>query len=171
MLLAIVGWFRGFVAQLAAVVAILCGVWVGTYVKHWVGAHWAGAHPVVIFRALSWLVAMLAAFAALTLINVVGDRMGRAAHAGPVAWLDRALGIGAGAALGAVLASLLVLAAVRLPMGRYVEHSLARARTTRALLAGGATTCRMGGGFPGARGLRLEFLLAHDRLGRATPPI
>jgi uncharacterized membrane protein required for colicin V production len=171
LLLAVVGWFRGFVAQLAAVAALLSGVWAGTYVKQWVGAHWAGAHPAVVFGALSWLVAILSALAVLTLINVAGDRLGRAVHSGPVAWLDRAMGIAAGAAMGAVLASLLVLAAVRLPMGKFVEQSLARARTSRSLLAGGATACRMGGSFPGARGLKLEFLLAHHRLGSAATPI
>lgn len=139
--------------------------------KQWVGAHWAGAHPTVVFWALSWLVAILSAFAVLSLINVLGDRLGRAVQAGPVVWLDRTLGIGAGAAMGAVLASLLVLAAVRLPMGNFVEQSLARAHASRSLLAGGATACRLGGSFPGARGLRQEFLLAHHRLVSEEPPI
>jgi uncharacterized membrane protein required for colicin V production len=169
--LAILGWFRGLLAQLAAIAALLCGVWVGSFVKQWVGAHWAGAHPAVIFGALSWLVGVLSALAVLTLINFLGDRVGRAVHAGPLAWLDRTLGIAAGAGMGAVLASLLVLAAVRLPMGRVVEQSLSRARTSRSLLACGATACRMGGNFPGARGLRSEFLLAHDRLGREASRI
>ena len=171
LLLAVVGWFRGLAAQFAAVVALLSGVWSGTVVKDWVGAHWAGAHPTMIFWALSWLVAILSALAVLSLINVLGDRLGRVIQAGPVVWLDRTLGIGAGAMMGVVLASLLVLAAVRLPMGNFVERSLARAHASRSLLAGGAAACRMGGSFPGARGLRQEFELAHHRLVREAPPI
>jgi uncharacterized membrane protein required for colicin V production len=171
LLLAVLGWHRGFVGQLAAVVAILTGIWIGVVVKQWVGAHWAGAHPTVVFWALSWLVAVLSAFAALTLINVIGDTLGRAAQAGPVAWIDRTLGIAAGAVMGLVLASLLVLAAARLPMGSFVERSLARAHTSRSLLAGGAEACRLGGRFPGARGLRQEFVFAHQRLERESPSI
>jgi len=151
--------------------ALLSGVWAGTVVKQWVGAHWAGAHPTAVFWGLSWLVAILSALAVLSLINVLGDRAGRAVQSGPVAWLDRMLGIAAGALMGAVLASLLVLAAVRLPMGNFVEHSLVRARASRPLLTGGEAACRMGGSFPGARGLKQEFLLARHRLVRESSPI
>ena len=171
MILAIIGWFRGVVAQVAAVAGILGGVWVGAFVRQWVGTHWESAHPTVVFWALSWLVAVLAALAVITLVNVLGDRLGNAIHAGPLEWLDRAIGVGAGAAMGIVMASLLVLAAARLPMGHFVERSLAQARAPRVMLAGGAEACRIGRRFPGARGLGREFVTAHRRLEREAPAI
>ena len=151
--------------------ALLAGVWVGVFVKQWVGAQWAGAHPAVAFWALSWLVAILSGLAVVTLINVIGDRVGRAIQSGPVAWLDRTLGIAAGAVVGLGTASLLVLVAVRMPMGRNVEQALEHARTTRPLLAAGSKACERGARFPGARQLKREFVLAQRRLGREAPSI
>ena len=171
MVLAIIGWFRGVVAQAAAVLGILGGVWTGVVVKQWVGAHWQSAQPTVVFWALGWLVSVIAALAILSLINVLGDRLGRLIKEGPVGWLDRTLGIPAGAAMGLVTGSLLVLVAASLPMGHAVERSIAQAHASRPLLAGGAEACRLGRQFPGARGLGREFVSAHRRLEREAPSI
>jgi uncharacterized membrane protein required for colicin V production len=167
--LTVLGWFRGFVAQCAAVLAILGGIWAGATVKQWVGVHWLGAHPAVVFWALSWLVALLSGLAILALVDAFGDRVSQTLHKGPTGWLDAMLGMPAGAALGVAFASLLVLAAVRLPMGSTVERSLARSWAPRPLLAGGAKVCGAGARFPGALGLRREFVLALERLERGAP--
>jgi len=168
-ILAIIGWFRGGVAQVAAVAGILGGVGFGAVVRQWVGAHWESAHPTLVFWALGWLVSVLSALAIISLVNVLGDRLGRAIQAGPVGWLDRTLGVAAGTAMGIVMASLLLVAAARLPMGHLVERSLVQARAPRLLLAGGARVCRFGRRFPGARGLEREFVFAQHRLERETP--
>src|SRR5438093_9933742 len=169
--LAVLGWYRGLVAQLTSVVALLAGVWCGVAVKQWVGAHWQGAHPAVVFWALSWLVSLLVALTVVSLIQAAGNGASRWVDASHLAWLDRTLGIAAGAALGVVLACLLVLAAIRLPMGFAVDRGLDESRTTRSLLSIGADLCRQGHGFPGAPGLRREFLSARQRPERLSASI
>ena len=169
--LALSGWFRGIVAQLAAIAGLLGGVWAGALVNQWVGAQWVSAQPTAVFWALRWLVSVLAALTVISLINALGDRLSRAIQELPGGWLDRAFGIAAGAATGIVLASLMVMLAVRAPMGHFVERSIAQARAPRPLLTGGAEACRRGVRFPGARGLRREYVIALRRLERESPSI
>lgn len=169
--LAIMGWFRGVVAQLAAALGFLGGIWAGAVVKQWVGAHWESAQPTVVFWGLAWLVSIVAALAMLSFINLLGDHASRAIQSGPAGWLDRCLGIPAGAALGIVMSSLLVLSAAQLPMGPFVERSIAQAQAPHPLLAGGAEVCRIGYRFPGARGLRRMFVSTNRRLEREAPSI
>lgn len=169
--LAILGWFRGLIAQLASVAAIVGGVWVGAVVKQWVGGHWNGAHPTVIFWALTWVVTVLASLTVISLLNVLGDKLGQAIQSGPLGWLDRGLGIVAGAALGVVFASFMVLAAARLPMGATVERSLHTARAPRPLLEGGEAACVRFPRFPGACGLKKEFAFARRKWVRESPVV
>ena len=156
---------------MASVAAIVGGVWVGAVVKQWVGSHWHGAHPTVVFWALAWVVTVLAALTVISLVNVLGDKLGQAFQSGPLGWLDRGLGIVAGAALGVVFASFMVLAAARLPMGAFVEHSMRVARAPRPLLEGGEAACVRFSPFPGARGLKKEFAFARRKWVREAPEV
>ena len=167
--LAIIGWFRGLIAQVASVAAIAGGIWVGAVVKQWVGGHWNGAHPSVVFWALSWVTSVLAALALVSLLNVLGDRLGQAAQAVALGWLDRGLGVLAGAAIGAAVACVIVLSASRLPMGQSVHHSIIEASAPRLLVAGGERICARWPHFPGSRGLKKELAFARRKWARETP--
>lgn len=163
---AVVGWHRGLVAQVAAVLALVVGICVGAWVDRWVGARWTGAHPALIFSTLKWLVAVSACLAVVTMLTLFGDRLGARVQKGAVGWLDRAFGVPAGAAIGLALAGLVTLAAASLPVGHEIQHAVATARSPRWLLAAGSRACDAAEAVPGALATGSRFDAARHRLAR-----
>jgi hypothetical protein len=156
---------RGAVSQLAFLIGMVVGLWAAGWVSQWVGEHWLGARPAVVFWVLRWLVALLAGLSALAIAQWSGERVGQWLRDGPFGWLDRLLGVAAGAALGVVLATLLVLVSVRLVPGGHLAASLAASRCSLALIERGEQVCGAAARqLPASGWLRHEFGLAERRM-------
>lgn len=156
---------RGAVTQLAFVVGLLAGLWAASWVSQWVGAHWHGARPAVVFWTLRWLVAVLAGFSLLAVAQWSGERISESVKDGPFGWFDRLLGVAAGAALGAVVVSLLLVTTVRLTSRGDVTAAFAASRFPSPVLEQSEKACaRWGRVFPAGPWLRQEYTLASHRL-------
>ena len=138
---AIGGLFRGIVRQALGLVGVVVGLWVAVQISRWVGAHWQSARPAVVFWALRWLVAALAALVVASLFHWWAVTLRKAVQAGPAGWLDRALGVLLGAVIGVLWATALIALAVQAPGRLGLADEMARARTAPALLTVGARAC------------------------------
>jgi len=138
---AVRGLIRGSARQVLGVLGFAGGLWLAWQVSRWVGAQWLGARPAVVYWALRWLVAALAGLAVATLFRWWGERLGEAIHAGPAGWVDRALGLPLGAAVGMAwalgLVTVILLAPHSLGLGKVVAES----RAARVLVSAGARAC------------------------------
>jgi uncharacterized membrane protein required for colicin V production len=169
-LFAIRGYARGMIGQIFALAALLAGVWVAILTSQWVGVHWQGARPAVVFLALRWLVAGLAGLAIATLLQWAGEKLREAVHAGPAAWLDRSLGVVVGAGVAVLVITLILVVALIIPRPHEVADVASRAKVAPTLMTGGARACALGRGLvPGSRWLGYRFAeagrraKAHDR--------
>ena len=189
-LFAIRGFLRGLVAQVFVAIGVFGGVWAAARVYHWLGGHWGGAEPRVVFAVMRWLVTGLAGLAIASVFQWWGESLGKAVKSGPVGPVDRVLGVGVGVGLGAVIVTLALLVALSALWPRDFRRSVAAAPTTRLCLIGGETACRWAGdAFPGSRWLAERFREARGKrppgrvvkhvatgaggesgLGRAFPP-
>ncbi len=169
--LAIQGLFRGLIAQVLGLAGWILGIWAGAGIRQWVGAHWLGAHPAVVFWTLRWLATLLAAMAVVTLLHVLGDRIGRSVQDSPFGVLDRIGGVVAGAVMGLAIASVFILAVVRSPSPGWMRENLRQSRLAPRLLEGGADVCRRLGGTPGSPALRRQFVIAARSLERRNSTI
>ena len=148
-------------------------MWAASWVSQWVGAHWHGARPAVVFWVLRWLVAVLAGMSLLAVTQWLGERIAEWMKDSPLGWLDRVLGIAAGAALGALMVALLMLATVRLTSRGDVTAALAATRFSLPLMEQAERACdRWGRWVPAGSWLRQEFSLASHRIRgvRASGP-
>jgi uncharacterized membrane protein required for colicin V production len=169
--LAIRGVFRGTVPQVFTFFGLLLGLWAAVSVSQWVGAHWQGARPAVVFLALRWLVAALVGLAAASLMQWWGGLLGTAVRESPIGWLDRALGFAVGAAFGAMVCAGLVLLALLAPLPRGGTRWVARATATPLLMRGGERMCAVGNGqVPGSRWLQQRFQSAERRIALSAHP-
>ena len=171
LVLAIQGLFRGLIAQVLGLAGWVLGLWAGAGIRQWVGAHWLGAQPALVFWTLRWLATVLGAVAVVTFFHVLGDRAGRAVHDTPVGGLDRLGGVLVGAGVGLAIASVFVLTALRAPSPGWVRDGLRRSSLAPSLLQGGAIVCRKMGGYPGGPALRRQFVIAARSLERRMPTI
>lgn len=161
------GFFRGTVAQVFGFLGLVAGLWAAAWISHWVGQHWQGARPALVFLALRWLVAGLGGMAVASIFQWWGQHLGEAVKGGLVGWLDRTGGLAIGAALGAIVVAIVLLVALSLPLPKELEEAAARARVARPLMRGGARACAMTGDyFPGSAWLRGRFVAADRRAGR-----
>jgi len=152
------------VSQVFAVLGLVAGLWAAGWVSQWVGAHWDGARPAVAFLILRWLVVVLSAMAVAALFHFWGELLRDAVKATPLGWVDRPAGFVIGAALGAAVASFIVLSALLIPWPDALPHTAARARVSRPLMAGAASTCSLASRlFPGSNWLKDRFLAAEQR--------
>lgn len=166
---AIRGFFRGSVTQIFGLVGLIAGVVAAGWIARWVGHHWLGARPAVVFWTLKWLVAGLGGLAVATVVSWVGHQLQALLKTSPMGWMDRALGIPVGAATGLATMAALVLLALLAPAPRAIGRSVARARIAPALMAGGARTCWLGARVvPGTEWLGHRFEAA-ERRTRSTP--
>jgi hypothetical protein len=147
-----------------ALIGLFAGVWVAAMTSQWVAAQWLGARPALAFLVLRWLVACLAGLAVATLLQWCGNRFRDGVHAGPVAWLDRSVGVAVGAATAVIVATVVLLVAIVVPGPRTVSETAALARVAPPLMSGGARACQLAGiVMPGGRWLGLRFLAAERR--------
>jgi uncharacterized membrane protein required for colicin V production len=166
-LFAIGGYVRGAVAQLFGILGFLGGLWAATFVWSWVGEHWQGSRPVLVFMVLRWLVASLAGLAVASLFQWWGDSVGKAVREGPLGWLDQGVGLAIGAALGVGVGLLLLLGALstRFPSGP--ANAAARARVSEPAMATGIRVCTLGEAYlPGSGWLKQRFLAAKRHAAR-----
>ena len=173
---AVRGALRGSIAQAFFFVGLVAGLWAAGWVSQWVGEHWHSARPAVVFWALRWLVAILAGMSLVAIAQESGEHLSEAVRKGPLAWLDRALGVVVGAALGVLVVTLVVLAWVRLGPAGDVSNALARSRVSMTLVESGEQACEaVARVVPASGWLRREFAIAGRRMhglrsGGSTSP-
>ncbi len=167
LLFAIGGFVRGAVAQVFVVLGVLTGLWAAVFISGWVGAHWHGARPAILFLAMRWLVAALAGLALASLIQWWGDHLGKAVKESPLAWLDQGGGFLVGAGLGAVVGALILLGALTIQRPSEPAVAVAHARVGAPAMGVGAEICASGGTYlPGGDWLKQRFLAAKRRADR-----
>ena len=165
--LAIRGLYRGLIVQAFGVVGVVVGLWAAAWVSQWVGTHWQGARPAALFWALQWLVSLLAGLALAGLLHWWGTTLGEAVREGPLGWLDRSAGVLAGAAIGVLAVTGVVLLMLVAPGPRSIGDPAARARIAAPLMHGGSRACEWAGRWiPGGATLREGFLAAERRIVR-----
>ena len=167
-LFALQGFVRGLVAQTLGALGLLLGILAAVLTSRWVGAHWSGAQPAVVFWVLRGLVALLAGLAVATLFNVVGARGSAALRKISMGWLDRSGGIAAGVLVGLSVGCLVLLGSLRGPIPDWISRPAASARLTLPILKGGVAACTLGRNLPGSEGLRRQLLEATHRVGRSS---
>jgi hypothetical protein len=119
----------------------------------------------VVFWTLRWLVAVLAGMSLLAVAQWSGERIAEGLKDGPFGWLDRILGVAAGAALGAMVVAFLVLTTVRLTSYGEVTAAFAASRLSLPVAQQAEKACaRWGRVLPSGPWLRQEFALASHRL-------
>jgi hypothetical protein len=149
---------------------LLLGFFAAAWVLRWVGAHWEGARPAVVFWAMKWLVAALAGLVIAAMFQWWGERIASAIHEGPLGTLDRLGGAAVGVVLGVLLAAFFVLGAMVFPWDAGVRTTAARSRTALPLLGAGAQLGRLDDRIvPGARSWGQRFASAERRTRRARP--
>jgi uncharacterized membrane protein required for colicin V production len=167
LLFAIGGFLRGTIAQVCGVLGVLMGLWAAVFVSGWVGGHWHGARPVVVFLALRWLVAALAGLAVAGLFQWCGDRLGKAVREGPLGWLDRGGGLVVGAGVGASFGSLVLLGALTIQQPSAPGIAAAHARVAAPAMGVAAEMCSLcEAHLPGSGWLKQRFLAAKRRAVR-----
>ena len=161
---AIGGFLQGAVAQVTGILGVLTGLWAAVFVSGWIAAHWHGAQPALVFLALRWLVAVLAALAVAALFQWWGDHLGKATREGPLGWLDHAGGAVVGAGLGVAVGAMLLMGAFTLEIPSGIANAAARARIPTPVMATAAKICASGEAYlPGGGWLKKRFLAAKRR--------
>jgi uncharacterized membrane protein required for colicin V production len=164
---AVHGFLRGSVAQVFVVLGLVVGLWAAFWVARWLEGHWRGAQPAWVYATLLWIVAAMAGMAAASLIQWWGERVGQAVRSSPVSWVDRAAGVGVGAAIGLLVAAFVLMTALLVPWPRTVAGQVARSRAVTPLMSEAAHACSVSSRFLPASGwLASRFRQAQDRAQR-----
>ncbi len=143
---------------------MVSGCWAAGVISQWIGGHWQGARPIVLFWALRWLVAALAGFALAAIFQWWGDRLGQAIRKGPLGWLDRGVGTVLGAGIGGVVCAFALLVALMIERPKGAGAAVARARVGVPTLGVAAEVCAFGEPyFAGCGWLKERFLKAERR--------
>lgn len=167
LLFAIGGFVRGAIAQVFVVLGVLTGLWAAIFVSRWVGEHWDGARPAVVFLVMQWLVGALAGLVIASLMQWWGDLLGKAVQAGPLAWLDQGSGFVVGTGVGAVVGVFILLVALTIPRPTEPAVAVARARVGAPAMVAAADVCSFSETFfPGTGWLKQRFLAAKRRADR-----
>lgn len=167
LLFAVHGFFRGLLVQVFGAAGVLLGIWLATVVLDWVGARWAGAHPVALLWALKWVVAVLGGLTLASLLTIAAEAARHALHATPLGWVDRMAGVAAGLVLTCVAGCFAFLLALQLPAPRALHSAVREARCSAPILALGESLCTSVPWFPGAAWLRVRFQSAARRIVEA----
>jgi len=164
------GWFKGAVGQAMSVVGIVLGLWAAGWISQWVGHHWQGARPAVMFLALRYCVAALGGLAIASLFEFWGTLLRQAiGAAGPAGALDRIAGIGVGLASGAAVAALILVIALWTTWPPQLAPAAARTRASAPLLKAALQVCETGQQvLPGSGWLKQRILSAQQRAQRVT---
>ena len=152
------------------IAGLVLGAWAAGWVSQWVGEHWQGARPAVVFWVLRWLVGLLAGLSVLAVAHWSGERVRSAWRDGPLGWLDHLLGVGAGAVLGALVVALLLLAVVRWFPGGELPRGLKVSRLSLPVVEQSERLCdSVARVIPASGWLRHEFTLAARRMQGGRP--
>jgi uncharacterized membrane protein required for colicin V production len=167
------GWFKGAVGQAMSVIGMVLGLWAAGWISQWVGQHWFGARPAVMFWALRYLVAALGGLAIASLFEFWGTSLRQAiATAGPAGSIDRLAGVGVGVVCGAALAALMLVVALWTTWPRELAPAAARTRAAAPLLRAALQVCDVGQQvLPGSGWLKQRILSAQQRAHRVSRPI
>ena len=104
-------------------------------------------------------------FSLVALAQWLGDQVAGSLKDSPLGWLDRFLGVVAGAAIGAMLAALMMLATIRLTSYRELIAEFSASRLSLPLMQQSESGCeRWGRRLPAGPWLGQEFTLAARRL-------
>jgi membrane protein required for colicin V production len=172
LLFAIRGLFRGAVSQVFVLLGLVAGLWVLSLTSQWVGEHWKGARPTVVFMLLRWIVAAMAASATAAILTWWGERIGRTVRESAAGWIDRSLGFFVGGLVGAACALLLVFGVLRLPDVIGLVPPVSRARLTVPIIAHAQLACARGDRWvPGCHWMGRQLQLAMDRANGRTPAV
>jgi uncharacterized membrane protein required for colicin V production len=159
------GILRGTVAQVFAFMGLFFGIWATCVVAHWVGEHWHGARPAIVYATLQWLVAALAGLAVAGLFEWWGERAGEATHKGPFGWLDRLFGGILGLVLGLGVGAIIAVILLQAPFMRFARPAAGHSVFVRRVVVEGehltATQVTL---IPGGRWLHGQFVSAAHRL-------
>ena len=124
--------------QCLGLLGFVGGLWVALLVSRWVGAHWQGARPAVVYWLMRWSVAGLAGLAVASLFDWLGILGRRAVQAGPAGLLDRVLGLPLGAMIGMAWAIALLTLALLAPRTFGMRAAVERARMAHVVVGVGA---------------------------------
>ncbi len=136
LIFALRGLWQGTIRQCFGLLGLAAGIWSLCAFSQWVGTHWQGARPAVVFWALRWLVALLAGLAAAALCKWWGDLLSEGVNATGLGWLDRTGGFLFGASLGACLVVAAFVLMLTVPWPRDAALLAARSRAVRPARAG-----------------------------------
>jgi len=150
------GWFRGFLLELFSMLGLLAGLIAASTIFQWVGEHWIHAEPAWLYAILRVLVAALGGVALVAVFHLIGVRVREVAHQGPAGGVDRPLGLAAGAVIGSLIVTLVLVAALLTPWPPEVATYAARARVTLPVLSGASRVLDWSSTVPGARWLRIR---------------
>jgi hypothetical protein len=119
----------------------------------------------VVFWVVRGLVAAFAALAVAALFHWWGDRSKDAVRSTPLGWIDRPGGLLVGAAMGAMVASFVLLGMLAVPWTSRLADAAARSRTAHPLMTGAAATCSLAARHvPGGAWLKGRFQAASLRV-------
>jgi len=136
LLFAFRGLYQGILRQFFDLLGWVLGIGSCMLVSQWVGAHWTGARPAVVFAVLGWLVAVLAGLAIKALFQVWGERLADGANRSGGGLPDRLGGLAIGAVIGMALVSALLVGMLLTAWPPGVARTAAHSRLTGSLLAG-----------------------------------
>ena len=128
------GLLQGAVAQVFAVLGIVLGLWAAMFTSGWVGTHWNGARPALVFETLQWLVSAVMGLVVAAAFQWGGSRLGKVMREGPLGWLDRGGGLVVGASVGVMVCAFVLLAALTLRIPGAPGVAFAKARVTSPTL-------------------------------------
>ena len=149
------GWHQGILRQIFDLLGWVGGIWSLVVVSQWVGAHWQGARPAVVFAVLGWLVSLLAALAVKAVFHLMGERLLGGAEKTRGGLPDRIGGLALGAGIGIALVAAVWLGMLLLSWPRGVARTAAKSQMTGTLLAGGRAVLKVDDRLiPGAGALR-----------------
>lgn len=131
------GWFQGLVRQIFDLLGWVGGIGSCLWVSQWVGAHWNGARPAVVFGALGWLIAVLVGLAIKALFDVAGHRLSKGPGDSGVGIPGRIGGLALGVGIGGALVSALVLGLLLTPWPESVARAAARSQVAGVVISGG----------------------------------
>ncbi len=144
LVVAIGGFFQGTIRQAASLIGLVAGSWAVVWTAQWVGLHWQGARPALVFGGLRWLVALLAGLALASLLQWLGNRMAEVFKGTPLGWLDRFGGLAIGACVGLLTAGAALVAMTILHWPPEVTAAARGSRFGDPALRGAQRVCVLG---------------------------
>ena len=135
LLFAIKGIRDGTVRQVFALLGWIGGIGSLIVVSQWVGAHWVGARPAVVFGLLRWLVALMVGLAVSAIFQILGERLAQSTQKSVMSGFDRLGGMVIGFGMGVVFVAVVLVAMLMLPWPPNAARAAASARLTAPVLA------------------------------------